>query len=139
MPRPRIAMRKVRDILRLAWSEGLSHREVGRSLGVPFTTVADHVRRAKMAGLTWPLADDLDDAALEALLFTKVPAPPGDRRPLPDWAEVHKELRRPGVTLMLLWDADRPARQHPAWPGSSMRDLVPRERSPASRTVEMPS
>ena len=111
MPRPRIAMRKVRDILRLAWGESLSHREVGRSLGIPFTTVADHVRRAKMAGLTWPLADDLDDAALEALLFTKAPAPPADRRPLPDWAEVHKELRRPGVTLMLLWVEYREA--HP--------------------------
>jgi transposase len=103
VPRPRIAMRKVRDILRLAWGEGLSHREVGRSLGIPFTTVADHVRRAKTAGLTWPLADDLDDAVLEALLFTKEPGPPADRRPLPDWAHVHNELRRPGVTLMLLW------------------------------------
>lgn len=56
-----------------SWDDGLSHGEVRRSLGIPFTTVADHVRRAKVAGLTWPLAEDLDDAALEALLFTEVP------------------------------------------------------------------
>jgi transposase len=111
VPRPRIAMRKVRDILRLSWGEGLSHREVGRAVGIPFTTVADHVRRAKAAGLTWPLPAELDDAALEARLFKKEPAPPADRRPVPDWAEVHRELRRPGVTLMLLWVEYREA--HP--------------------------
>jgi transposase len=111
VPRPRIAMRKVRDILRLAWGEGLSHRQVGRSLGIPFTTVADHVRRAKAAGLVWPLSEELDDARLEALLFKKEPARPADSRPLPDWSMVHKELRRPGVTLMLLWVEYREA--HP--------------------------
>ena len=46
MPRPRLAMRKVREILRLAQGEGLPLRQVGASLGVPFTTVGDHLRRA---------------------------------------------------------------------------------------------
>src|SRR5579859_1834519 len=96
-------MRKVRDILRLAWGQGLSHRVVGAALGVPFTTVADHLRRAKAVGLSWPLPEDLSDAALEALLFDKEPAPPTQARPMPDWQYIHKELRRPGVTLMLLW------------------------------------
>jgi hypothetical protein len=58
-----------------------------------------------------PLADDLDDAALEALLFEKAPAPTAEHRPVPDWAYVHNELRRPGVTLMLLWVEYREA--HP--------------------------
>jgi transposase len=96
-------MRKVRDILRLAWGQGLSHRQVGASLQIPFTTVADHVRRARQAGLSWPLREDLDDTALEALLFKKDPAPPTETRPVPDWNRVHAELRRKGVTLMLLW------------------------------------
>ena len=81
MPRPRLAMRKVRDILRLALGEGLSRRQVGASRAFPFTTVADHVRRANEAGLSWPLPDDLDDAALEALLFPKGPAPAKVRPP----------------------------------------------------------
>jgi transposase len=103
VPRPRLAMRKVRDILRLAEGQGLSCRQVGQALGVPFTTVADHLRRAKAAGLSWPLPEGLDDAALEALLFAKEPAPPTEERPVPEWDYVHRELRRKGVTLMLLW------------------------------------
>ena len=103
MPRPRLAMRNVRDILRLAVGQGLSRRQVGASLGIPFTTVSDHLRRAEAAGLGWPLPDEMDDAALEAALFRKDPVPPQEMRPVPDWHEVHTELRRPGVTLMLLW------------------------------------
>jgi len=95
-------MRKIRDVLRLSLGEGLSLRDVAASLQVPFTTVGDHVRRARAAGLSWPLPDGIDDDALEALLFSAA-APPTDPRPVPDWANVHKELRRPHVTLMLLW------------------------------------
>ncbi len=72
MPRPRVAMRRIRDILRLTFGEGLSRRQVSLSLGVPFTTVADHVNRARAAGLGWPLPADLDDAGLEARLFPPV-------------------------------------------------------------------
>jgi transposase len=103
VPRPRLVMRKVRDILRLAVGQGLSCRQVGAALGIPFTTVGDHLRRAQAAGLGWPLPEGLDDAALEALLFRKEPAPPTAARPVPDWHYIHKELRRPAVTLMLLW------------------------------------
>ena len=99
MPRPHISMRKIRDALRLK-QEGLSLRDVAASLQMPFTTVGDHLRRAKAAGLGWPLPEGLDDDALEALLFAALPAA---ARPLPDWEKVHIELRRPHVTLMLLW------------------------------------
>jgi hypothetical protein len=84
MPRPHISMRKIRDVLRLSLYEGLSLRDVAASLQVPFTTVGDHVRRAKAAGLSWPLPEGLDDDALEALLFSTA-APPVAARPLPDW------------------------------------------------------
>lgn len=111
MARPRLAMRKVRDILRLAVGEGLSLRQVAASLNIPFTTVADHLRRAKSAGLSWPLPEDLDDGALEALLFKKDAPPASTSRPAPDLAYVHRELRKKGVTLMLLWMEYREA--HP--------------------------
>lgn len=102
MPRPHTAMRRIRDVVRLR-ADGLSLREVSASLQVPFTTVADHARRAERAGITWPLPDDLDDDALEASLFgTPAPGTPLGR-PLPDFAAVHLELRKKSVTLMLLW------------------------------------
>jgi transposase len=103
VPRPHISMRNIRDALRLNMGEGLSLRDVAASLQVPFTTVGDHVRRAKAAGLGWPLPEGLEDDALEALLFSSAAPPPAQARPVPDWKKVHVELRRPHVTLMLLW------------------------------------
>lgn len=103
MPRSHIGMRKIRDALRLSLHEGLSLRDVAASLQMPFTTVGDHVRRAKAAGLGWPLPEGLDDDALEALLLSSAAPLAAQARPLPDWAKVHVELRRPHVTLMLLW------------------------------------
>ena len=102
MPRPHIPMRKIRDVIRLALGERLSLRQVGLSLGLPFTTVGDHVRRAVAAGLSWPLPDGLSDHDLEQLLFPP-PVPSNVTRPMPDFAYVHRELRRKGVTLELLW------------------------------------
>ena len=70
-------------------------------------SVSDYLNRARRAGLTWPLPDALDDARLEALLFPPQPDMPSDQRPVPDWAAVHRDLRRPNVTLALLWEEYR--------------------------------
>jgi transposase len=102
VPRPRIAMRKIREVLRLTFGEGLSRRQVSAGAGVPVTTVSDYIGRATAGGVGWPLPEGLDDEGLEALLYP--PAPPAcDARPVPDWGQVHKELRRKNVTLQLLW------------------------------------
>ena len=96
-------MRKIRELLRLKYELGRSHREIATSLGIANSTVSDYVRRARAAGLSWPLPEGLDDGALEAALF---PAPPPSRvpRPEPDWGHIHRELQRhKGVTLQLLW------------------------------------
>jgi transposase len=102
MARPRVDMRKIREVLRLTFAEGLSRRQVGASAGVPFTTVSDYVGRAVAAGLSWPLPDGLDDAGLEVLLYPPA-VPSGAARPTPDFGRVHRELRRKNVTLQLLW------------------------------------
>ena len=135
MPRPRIDMRKIREVLRLALGEELSRRQVGAASGVPLTTVSDYLRRAAAAGLKWPLPGELDDAGLEALLYPPA-APSVVSRPVPDWQRVHKELRRKGVTLQLLWVEYREA--HPdgygysqfanlyrQWRGQRRRDHAP--------------
>lgn len=102
MPRPRLSMRKIREVLRLKWELQLSDRKIARSLGVSRSTVAEYVRRAQEAGLTWPLVDELDDVALEGRLFPP-PPPSSVTRAVPDWEEVHRELRKKGTTLQLLW------------------------------------
>ena len=96
-------MRKIRELLRLKYELGRSHREIATSLGIANSTVSGYVRRAAAAGLSWPLPNGLDDAALEAALFPALP-PSRVPRPEPDWEQVHRELQRhKGVTLRLLW------------------------------------
>jgi len=102
-----LTMRQIRYTLRLA-SEGVSAREIARMLGVARSTVQDNVKRAQVAGLAWPLPDELTDAALEARLFARNGAPRGMRRRAePVWSELVCELKRPGVNLMVLWEEYR--------------------------------
>jgi len=103
MPAERVTMRKIKDILRLKWACGLSNRQVAASCGVARSTVAETLYRATAAGLTWPFPEDLDDQQLETRLYPVAPSPTGPPRAVPDWATVHQELTRKGVTLALLW------------------------------------
>jgi transposase len=103
MPATRIAMRKIREILRLKWERGLSHRQIAESCQVARPTVTEYLERATAAGLAWPLPADLDETALERLLFPPRPSQPEPTRTVPDWPTVHEELQRKGVTLFLLW------------------------------------
>jgi len=94
-------MRQVREILRLKYEQRLAHRAIARACGVGLGTVSEYCRRAQQVGLTWPLPD-VDDGQLEARLFQRVTDVVGVPRPRPDWAWVHQELKRPGVTLQRL-------------------------------------
>jgi transposase len=104
-------MRKIREYLRLRFEGGLSHRQIAASLQVSRSSVGEYERRFAASGLTWPLPEALSDRELERRLFPPPPAVPADTRVVPGWAAVHRELRRPGVTLMLLWEEYRAA--HP--------------------------
>lgn len=106
-------MRHIKEVLRLKHEHHLSVRQIGRSCGLPASTVNDYLARAQGAGLSWPLPEGLDEAQLQARLLSGA----GDRpeaaadshpcRPLPDWAHIHKELGRRSVTLRLLWQEYR--------------------------------
>ena len=109
MPTARLPMRKVRDVLRLK-ADGLSKRQIAASLGLSPTAAGECLRRAREAGLGWPLPDGLTDTGLEARLYPSQ-GPSIALRPLPDWAAIHRELKRKGVTLLLLWEEHRG--QHP--------------------------
>ena len=109
MPGERLSMRKIREILRLRLDHGLAQRVIGQSLGLSQAAISEYLGRARMAGLPWPLPDDLDDERLEALLFPPVPDVPHDQRPVPDWSAVHRDLRRPNMTLALVWEEYRAA------------------------------
>ena len=102
MPTERLSMRKIQEVLRLH-AAGRSQQDISRSCGIGRSTVGEYLQRAHAAGLSWPLPDDLDAAGLERRLFPPLPQT-ATVRGQPDWATVHRELRRPGVTLWLLWE-----------------------------------
>lgn len=83
------------------WIVRASGRE-SLSLGCP--TVLEYFRRSDVAGLVWPLPDDLSDIDLERRLFPHQTGASARAIPQPDWSYVHAELRRKGVTLALLWE-----------------------------------
>jgi transposase len=100
-------MRKIREVLRLTHELRLSVRAVSEATGVGKTAVNEYVARAKVIGITWPIAPEIDDAELERRLFVPAGFHDGPVRVVPDWAKVHEELKRRGVTLMLLWEEHR--------------------------------
>ena len=96
-------MRRVREVLRLRHALGMSDRSIAQSLGIGKTTVGEYVCRAKVIGITWPVPEEIDDAELERWLFTAPSFEEKPKRPPLDWPRLHEELKRRGVTLMLLW------------------------------------
>ena len=107
MPTERLSMRRIRDLLRLKYAQGLSDRAASRSLGLSKGTVGNYLARFSHAGLSWPLPAELDDDSLELLLFPSPTMASRLDRPVPDWAAMDVELRRPGVTRALLWEEYR--------------------------------
>jgi transposase len=105
-------MRKLRDVLRLHYEAGVGHRAIAQACAIGLGTVTAYLQRAAAAGVTWPVPAELDDVALEARLFARPAAEPGRHRQLPDWSQLHQELKKPGVTLMLLWQEYRGAYPH---------------------------
>src|SRR6476659_10511526 len=107
MPGERLSMRKIREVLRLRLGQGLPQRAVAQSLRLSQGAVHGYMARARRAGLGWPLPDGIDDTQLEALLFPPPSSVAAEQRPMQDWAVVDRELRRPNVTLSLLWEEYR--------------------------------
>lgn len=102
-------MRQLKELLRLKYAAGLTHRQIARSLNLSTGVVSKYVQLAEAAHLTYPLPDHLSDAQLHHLLTPSPPAPPAERTPAampfapPDFADIHIQLKRKGVTRLLLW------------------------------------
>lgn len=100
MAQQRLPVRKIREVLRLK-AAGLSDRKIAAAIGSARSTVQECVRRAHEASLIWPLAEELTESVLHARLYER--SVPLSNRPQPDFAALHAELARAGVTRLLLW------------------------------------
>lgn len=104
-------MRRVREIMRLRFELGLSQEKVAQSCNVGRSTVGDCLQRIARIGLSWPLAEELGDLALENLVYGRAVQRDDTQLNLPDWGQIHQELKRKGVTRSLLWQEYR--QDHP--------------------------
>jgi transposase len=107
-------MRKLKEILRLKFDCGLKHRQIERAVGVSIGAVSKYCGLAERVGLSWPVLEGLDDCEIERLLQPAAHAVAPALRIEPDYAQVHRELKRKGVTLTLLWEEYRG--EHPGEP-----------------------
>ena len=101
MPRERTPMRKIKECLRLHYEGQLSQARIALALGISKGAVSKYISLFKARGLTWPLPDEWDEAALEQRLFPRTDTP--RRLVEPDYPLLHQELKRKGITLQLLW------------------------------------
>lgn len=101
MAQARLPVRKIREVLRLK-AAGVSDRKIAAAVDSSRSTVQECLRRAREAGITWPPDAALDEQALHERLYRR--GIPASIRPQPDFAHVHQELSRRGVTRLLLWE-----------------------------------
>ena len=126
-------MRKVRDLLRLKHTLGMSLRQISEATGIGKTVVGEYVRRAGVIGITWPVPEEIDDTELERRLFP-VAGEPATPRAAIDWRQVHEEMKRRSVTLVLLWQEYR-AEQTDGYGYSRFCDLYGEWRKTISATM----
>jgi len=112
-------MRKLKEVLRLRFELGLRQNQIARSCSISQGAVSQYLKRARMAGVTWPLPEGWKEGRLEEALFGPAPRRVYEqRRPTPDFARLHEELQRHRhLTLQLAWEEYRQA--HPGGYGYS--------------------
>ena len=97
-------MRKIREILRLRQSAGLSIRQINASTKASVGAIQQLLTRADELGLSWPLPPELDDNQLARLFYPGADTRASTRYQVPDWSVIHQELKRKGMTKQLLWE-----------------------------------
>lgn len=101
-------LRTVRELLRLHFEHNLSRRAIARACAVSPTTVIEYIERAVCSGQDWAAISSLDDNSLKGILSPEGEASP-PRKLLPDFIYLRNEMKKKGVTLMLLWEEYRAA------------------------------
>ena len=103
MPQERLTVRKIKEILRLKYEAKLSNRAIAGACNVSNSTVGEYLRRAGLAGIQWPLGEESEEELYEKLFPEKKVVVPERTTTMPNWEDVHKEKRKKGVSLQLLW------------------------------------
>ena len=126
-------MRQIREVLYYKFEHKMSLEKISRALRISKGSVHNTLSRFKESGLSWPLGPEITDSKLEEQLYPSA----SSRCPLPDTMYLEKELRRPHVTLQLLYEEYRQA--HPDGLGrSAFYEYFSRHRQPKADTGVWP-
>lgn len=106
MCQARLTMKKLREVLRLKYDCQLKHRQIGRAANISPSTVSYYTQAFKQAGLQWPLPEEMSDSELTLKLESFCPQLKikSVNKHVPDFAQMHQELKRKEVTLLLLYE-----------------------------------
>jgi transposase len=104
MPKRRLRMRQIKEILRLRYELKCSQQTIAHATGIARSTVRDYLSRANAADLSWPLAEDVGNEQLNDLLFPPLSQSAEQEKTEPNWTIIHAELKRKAVTLQILWE-----------------------------------
>ena len=108
----RVSMHKIKEVLRLKYAAGLKQRQIAAALGLSHGVVAKYLSAAERAHLAYPWPAEWDDTHLAQALFGATYQPAPVKRLTLDFTYIHQELKRKGVTRLLLWEEYAAA--HPA-------------------------
>jgi len=99
-------MRKLREVLRLKYDCQLTNRQIGAAAKTSASTVSYYTRAFMASGLCWPLEETLSDDELVQKLepYCSQLKTKQIRKVLPDFAAMHQELKRKGITQQLLYE-----------------------------------
>jgi transposase len=104
MANKRTDMRKVRDLLRLKFEQGMSARAAAQSVGMGKSVASEYISGFSGCGLSLEQALALSDSELTgALNLRKQTTNVRYQQLSGQFAHYEKELKRTGVTLYLLW------------------------------------
>ncbi len=103
MAKERLSMRKIKEVLRLHFEHHQSARQIAKSCSIARSTAQEYLHRAQQAAIPWPLPEGMDDATLENRLFPRPVPVPQEKRHMPPLEDLHRERKKKGVTLQLLW------------------------------------
>src|SRR5512133_725741 len=96
MTQERLTLKKIREIIRLKYDAGLSNRAIVGTCKVFNSTVCEYLRRAKAAGVGWPIGEMGEEELFQKLYPENQTIEPEFKDPMPDWDQIKKEKRPKG-------------------------------------------
>lgn len=99
-----MSMLKIHEILRLGLNEHRSYREIAQSCQVSIGAVSKYLNKTKDAQISYTQVKEIDESRIRQLLKIDAISILGKIKPIPDFVEMHQELKNKNVTLCLLWE-----------------------------------